>query len=580
MNIAESSLFNIFRQEFSNENKAVRINSVNRLPIIAFAYLEKGKTNKELEKIILEISDINQEDEILLGLAQSLRHLIPFLSSDFIVKILCSLMSGEEVAVREKAIETFEILIETLDNDKLEELVIPKLKESFSSKNFIEKLSTIYLIKKLFIHTTESNKEFFVTEMIDLFNKEESLMMKRTIIGEIGKIVKYIAKESVQNKVYQLFKTSASNESDSIKQSIIESIVELAKITNSDENKTHMIPLIIQLTGDRSWRVKNHLAGYFDKLIEALGEEVAENSMITIFSTLLRDSENEVRISSVKSLKRFVGNLGSDKISVVFGFLKNLCKDTIAIVRIEVACIMVEIMKRPTGEVPDNFFKEEAKEIIMILFNDKDVEVLIETIRIFPFWFVHVKDYLIDMIINKTINFDLNSNNWRLRIEIVDCLGKIAEIEKDQKFFDRNIKNMFLKYLTDVAYGVRETTYEFLERQIFYLEEEYFVSKILPSIKEITLSKSLFYNIRISAVKGLVKLVNNFSHNLDILREAVGILIILAEDSIPNIRYISVKLMKEMIEWESMAKDRNQLVYKINEMKEKEVDKELRIILN
>ena len=544
MNIAESSLFNIFRQEFSNENKAVRINSVNRLPIIAFAYLEKGKTNKELEKIILEISDINQEDEILLGLAQSLRHLIPFLSSDFIVKILCSLMSGEEVAVREKAIETFEILIETLDNDKLEELVIPKLKESFSSKNFIEKLSTIYLIKKLFIHTTESNKEFFVTEMIDLFNKEESLMMKRTIIGEIGKIVKYIAKESVQNKVYQLFKTSASNESDSIKQSIIESIVELAKITNSDENKTHMIPLIIQLTGDRSWRVKNHLAGYFDKLIEALGEEVAENSMITIFSTLLRDSENEVRISSVKSLKRFVGNLGSDKISVVFGFLKNLCKDTIAIVRIEVACIMVEIMKRPTGEVPDNFFKEEAKEIIMILFNDKDVEVLIETIRIFPFWFIHVKDYLIDMIINKTINFDLNSNNWRLRIEIVDCLGKIAEIEKDQKFFDRNIKNMFLKYLTDVAYGVRETTYEFLERQIFYLEEEYFVSKILPSIKEITLSKSLFYNIRISAVKGLVKLVNNFSHNLDILREAVGILIILAEDSIPNIRYISVKLMK------------------------------------
>lgn len=83
----------------------------------------------------------------------------------------------------------------------------------------------------------------------------------------------------------------------------IESLIELAKIFNVEENKTFLIPLIIQMTGDKSWRVKHFLAKSFADLAEAVGSELSENSLVSIFSTLLRDPENEVRVMAVKSLK-------------------------------------------------------------------------------------------------------------------------------------------------------------------------------------------------------------------------------------------------------------------------------------
>ncbi len=49
-----------------------------------------------------------------------------------------------------------------------------------------------------------------------------------------------------------------------------------------------------------------YLAKNFAELAQALGKEISENSLFSIFSTLLRDLENEVRIEAVKSLKKFV----------------------------------------------------------------------------------------------------------------------------------------------------------------------------------------------------------------------------------------------------------------------------------
>lgn len=57
------------------------------------------------------------------------------------------------------------------------------------------------------------------------------------------------------------------------------------------------------MTGDKSWKVKLHLAKNFADLAEALGPDICENPLFSIFSTLLRDLENEVRIEAVKSLR-------------------------------------------------------------------------------------------------------------------------------------------------------------------------------------------------------------------------------------------------------------------------------------
>ncbi len=68
------------------------------------------------------------------------------------------------------------------------------------------------------------------------------------------------------------------------------------------------------MTGDKSWKVKFYLSKIFAQLAKVLGPDITENSLFSIFTTLLRDLENEVRISSVKTLVDFVRFLSTEKI--------------------------------------------------------------------------------------------------------------------------------------------------------------------------------------------------------------------------------------------------------------------------
>lgn len=60
------------------------------------------------------------------------------------------------------------------------------------------------------------------------------------------------------------------------------------------------------MTEDRSWRVRHALSKSFSELAEALGKEISDVSLVQIFTNLLRDGENDVRIASVESMSKFI----------------------------------------------------------------------------------------------------------------------------------------------------------------------------------------------------------------------------------------------------------------------------------
>ena len=70
---------------------------------------------------------------------------------------------------------------------------------------------------------------------------------------------------------------------------------------NKDENKSHMLPVIIAATEDKSWRVRLALSKNFADLTEALGKEITDTNLIQIYITLLRDVEYEVKTASINS---------------------------------------------------------------------------------------------------------------------------------------------------------------------------------------------------------------------------------------------------------------------------------------
>jgi serine/threonine-protein phosphatase 2A regulatory subunit A len=79
----------------------------------------------------------------------------------------------------------------------------------------------------------------------------------------------------------------------------MESLKNIAKILNSNDNKTHTLPIIIQGGEDKSWRVRLNLAKIFAELAEAVGKEISDSSLIQIFSNLLKDNESDVKVVAV-----------------------------------------------------------------------------------------------------------------------------------------------------------------------------------------------------------------------------------------------------------------------------------------
>lgn len=94
-----------------------------------------------------------------------------------------------------------------------------------------------------------------------------------------------------------------------------------------------MIPILIKLTRDRAWKVRTSLAKNFANIPKALGKEITDNSLVNIFSTLLKDPEGEVRTAAVVSFAKFVKMVSPSKLSTITLQMIALLSDTLALVR-------------------------------------------------------------------------------------------------------------------------------------------------------------------------------------------------------------------------------------------------------
>ncbi len=55
----------------------------------------------------------------------------------------------------------------------------------------------------------------------------------------------------------------------------------------------------------------------FALLAESFGKEITDVSLVQIFISLLKDSENQVKLAAIESLKALLKNLGKEKINML-----------------------------------------------------------------------------------------------------------------------------------------------------------------------------------------------------------------------------------------------------------------------
>lgn len=150
-----------------------------------------------------------------------------------------------------------------------------------------------------------------------------------------------------------------------------ESFKEVAKFLTRDENKTYIMPLIIQAAEDKSWRVRLCLSKNFTEIARSFGKEVADVSLIQTYGNLLKDPEVDVKIEAVKSLGSFVEIVSADKISGLVHQVIALGKDSLTIVRANAS----SVIKSMIPSVSKDQAYQNIQPLIKDLMKDDNQEV-------------------------------------------------------------------------------------------------------------------------------------------------------------------------------------------------------------
>lgn len=182
---------------------------------------------------------------------------------------------------------------------------------------------------------------------------------------------KVYEKEYILSDLINILKHRSTDEQDQIRVLATESFKEVSLYLSRDENKTYIMPLIIQAAEDKSWRVRFCLSKNFTSIAKNFGKEVTDMSLIQTYGNLLKDSEVDVKIEAVKSMSSFVQIVSQDKISVLVHQVVALGKDSLSIVRANVGPVLKNMMP---GVSKDQAY-QNIQPLIKDLMKDEQQEV-------------------------------------------------------------------------------------------------------------------------------------------------------------------------------------------------------------
>lgn len=125
------------RDELKNDEAVRRLNSIQRLSTIALA-LGEERTRSELIPFLTESND--DEDEVLLAMAEELGKFVPYVGgpayAHHLLPPLENLSQVEETVVRDKAVESLGKVGEKLTDQSVAEHLVPLIKVPLTAHHF------------------------------------------------------------------------------------------------------------------------------------------------------------------------------------------------------------------------------------------------------------------------------------------------------------------------------------------------------------------------------------------------------------------------------------------------------------
>jgi serine/threonine-protein phosphatase 2A regulatory subunit A len=179
-------------------------------------------------------------------------------------------------------------------------------------------------------------KKVFIKEFYNIKNrrfielcKEETPLIRKSCATTIGTFAVQIEKEFVINELMPIFKQLTGDEQDTIRVVCIESLIPIVRYLTKEDNQRYILPILLALSEDKSWKVRLTIAKNFDELANAFGKDITDANLVAKFAPLLKDVEADVRTAAVINLKQSMKTISVEKIhSILIPPLSTLVQDS------------------------------------------------------------------------------------------------------------------------------------------------------------------------------------------------------------------------------------------------------------
>ncbi|KAJ3261417.1 T-complex protein 1 subunit zeta [Boothiomyces macroporosus] len=492
--------------ELKHEDIVLRLNAIRRLSTIALA-LGPERTRTELIPFldgnrIVTVESIDDEDEILLALAEELGDFVEYVGGKnhafLLLGPLETLAGVEETVVREKAIESAAKIVVAMPQPHIEEYYIPMVKRLSSGDWFTSRTSACGLYAAAYPLCSDKVKE------------------------ELRK------------------RAAATHMADSVRLLTVEDLIVTADILKVDGVKTHLLSQLKALCSDKSWRVRYMIADKFVQISNIVGPEIVKEELVPTFIRLLKDNEAEVRTALCNQLPGFCALINPEAVLLeIMPCVKDLTTDTSQHVRAALAVNisgLAPILGKPATI-------EHLLPLFLHLLKDETSEVRLNVISKLEGVNQVIGIQLLSQSLLPAIVELAEDKQWRVRLAIIENIPLLAN-QLGVAFFDEKLGALCLSWLNDVVYAIREAATTNIKRLIEVFGIDWAKQMILPKIQE--MSKNPNYLQRMTTVMVLAAISQAVTPEV-ISSYIIPIAAGLAIDTIPNIRFNVAKAYSTMI---------------------------------
>jgi serine/threonine-protein phosphatase 2A regulatory subunit A len=411
---------------------------------------------------------------------------------------------------------------------------------------FQTKVSSCYLIRV--VYPKAGNLKDKLRELYFKLCDDDTPIIKRTAAKEFGQFCLVLEKEIVHSEMVTYYKKFMT-ESDSVRVTILPSLVQLVKLFQNSESQKTTIQFVVAASEDKSWRVRNELSKIFPEIIQSFGNQV--NELVPTLANLIKDSETEVRLSALKGLVQITPVITSEKACAsIINSLISLNNES----NHEVKAAIGQSFGLLAKNVGYNVFNTKLGKLMDNLMKDEVAEVRLGIAKSMFDIFISSEGTLLNSI-NALLGSMQKDTQYSIRECVYDTLAKLG-IHYGLDLFKSSIENLFFNYLVDNVASVRELGINSLEKLIGKFGSSWILSQLLPKLQNQLSTPKQSYLTRMCIIHSIcicakyLEPKQNGEFILPIVLKSL-------KDKVPNVKFYTIKLLQKLIQnFDATAKEK------------------------